>query len=407
MTDRRWAPGAPLAIAMAVGAAINLSIALVLFAVSGPRAADVASIRFGEAVALAIPWLVFAIVGAIVVKHRPDNTVGWLCSLAGLIGSLVALPAGIATFGLAADPPAPFGVPAAWFTHVASISIVAAPLVILFRFPTGRPLGPWWLRVERLAVVAISGLLIAAAVEPMLLLSFPTTPNPVGLGDGRRIGVVTFVPVLVCAAAAVASQVVRFRHGSPLERRQVRLLGIAAGFLGLALTTMPITSPDLVDGGDLTTLTALINALALASIPMAIGFAIVRDRLYDIDRVVNRTLVYALVSAVLAAVYVIAVLALSAVVGVVAPDVRGTVPTAIATLLVAASFRPVRGRAQVTIDRRFDRERYEAGRIIDAFGGRIRGDLELDAIVDDLREAVSTTVRPSMSSCWVRDRGTG
>jgi hypothetical protein len=144
------------------------------------------------------------------------------------------------------------------------------------------------------------------------------------------------------------------------------------------------------------------STIALTSIPVMIGIAIVRYRLYDIDRIVKRTLVYGVVSAVLAGVYVVAVLGLQAVLGAFSPATSDTLATAGSTLLVAALFRPVRARAQRAIDRRFDRERYEATRTIESFAGDVRGEVELDAIVGDLLAAAGRTVHPSTAGCWIR-----
>ena len=179
---------------------------------------------------------------------------------------------------------------------------------------------------------------------------------------------------------------------------------MASVLVGLAMATMSLTSPDLVRGGRLSTLTAVINAVAFATVPLAIGIAIVKDHLYDIDRIVNRTLVYGLVSAVLAGVYAATIVGISAVLQVVAPQAGNTIATAGSTLLVAALFRPVRARAQATIDRRFDRERYEASRTIDAFAGEVRAEVELASIIVDLRLAADRTMHPATTGCWIRSR---
>jgi len=148
--------------------------------------------------------------------------------------------------------------------------------------------------------------------------------------------------------------------------------------------------------------TSAINAVGLSAVPLAIGIAIVRYRLYDIDVIIKRTLVYGAVSAVLAAVYVVGVLVLQAPLVSVAPGEAQTLATAASTLLVAALFRPVRARAQRAIDRRFDRERYEAGRAIESFAADVRGQVELDAILRDFLAATGRTVHPASAACWIR-----
>ena len=396
-----------IAIGMAVATAASLAVALALILLAGERAAAIGSIRLGEALALAVPWMAFSIVGALIVRHRPGHQVGWLCVLGGFQVSVVACVLGIATYGLSKDPLAAFGPPAAWLAHEGSISIVIAPLLILYRFPTGQLPGPRWRPVEALTVGYVAALMVMFGIEPMPLLTFPTTMNPLAVGTTPRLSELAFGPPAAFAALAVASLVVRFRRGSTLERRQLRLLGLASVLVGVAIMTMTLTSPELMTGGRLSTLTVLVNATAFTAIPTAIGIAIVRDRLYDIDRIVKRTLVYALVSAILVAVYMAAVLGLTALLAILAPDAGSTLATAGSTLLVAALFRPVRARAQDAIDRRFDRERYEAVRTIETFAGLVRAEVELDAIVRDLRLAASRTVRPSTLGCWIRGASVG
>lgn len=391
-----------LTTAMTVATALSLLSAFALIALTGERADAVSSIRLGEALALGVPWLAFSIVGAIVVWHRPANTIGWLCSVGGLQVSLVALAVGTAEYGLAMEPPWLVGTASAWMAHIGSIGIVVVPLLVLFRFPSGRPLGTTWLRAERLAVGYVAALTLLVAVDPMPLLTFPSTPNPLAVGGTSRFGPLSFAPVAACAVVAIASLAMRFRRGSMLERRQIRLLAIASVLVGLAFATMPLTSPDLTSGGELSTLTAMINATAFTAIPVAIGIAITRDRLYDIDRVVNRTLVYTVVSAVLVGVYATTVVGLTALLDAVTRGATTALPTAASTLLVAVLFRPVRARAQGSIDRRFDRERYEASRTVEAFVGQIRDEVELGAIVSDLQRVAEQTVRPATTACWIR-----
>ena len=395
-----------LARAGAVATAALLLTSFVLVALAGGRAADVGSIGLREAIALSVPWLAFAVVGALIVGHRPDNTVGWLCSIAGLQVSVVALTVGIATYALSLESTSTIGVAAAWAAHTGSITLVLAPLLILYRFPTGRPLGPPWRMAEVLTILIVSVMVVLAAVDPSPLLTFPSTPNPLGIGEASRMSPTTFIPAVACAAIPIAALVVRFRHGTTIERRQIRLLASAGVLVAIAMATMTLTSPQLMGEGRLSALTAVVNAVAFASIPIAIGIAIVRDRLYDIDRIVNRTIVYAIVTAVLAGTYTVAVITLSAVLTAVAAESRGTLVVAGATLVAAAFFRPVRMRAQRAVDRRFDRERYEATRSIDAFASIVRGEVELDAIVDDLQETAARTVHPSTATCWIRPQAT-
>jgi hypothetical protein len=407
MTEQWSVQRRRVAVAMAIATAVCLGSTMLLIALSpADRVAELTSLRLGEGLAFSLAWMSFSVVGAIVVRHQPGNLVGWLCCFNGLQVSFVALTVGIATFNLAADPRSPVGLAAAWLSHAGSLTIFTLPLFIFLRFPTGRSLGDGWRRVEALVLVYVGAFGLLAAIEPMPLLAFPTTPNPFAIGDSPRIGAFGFaILALPLVALVTSSLVVRYRQGSPLERRQLRWLGVACVLVGFAMLSMTVTSPELASKGRLSTITAVVNAIAFSSIPVAIGIAIVRDRLYDIDRLFKRTLVYALVSGILALVYAVAVVGLSAPLTALLPTAGNTLATAASTLLVAALFRPVRSRAQVAVDRRFDRERHEATTTVEAFSRRVRAEVELDAIVGQLLGSAGRVVHPSSSGYWLRARG--
>jgi len=395
---------ARIAVALAGLTAGCLLVALVLIALApAARVAEIASLRIGEASLFGVTWVTFAIVGAIIVRYQPDNMVGWLCSLAGLYVAVIAVATGIATYSLALDGTSPIGVTFAWIVHTGSVSTILVPLLILMRFPTGRPLSR---PAEWLTIAAIGLFVPLLALEPMRLITFPTTPNPLGLGEAR----IEFLIILAYAllgvpiASVTGTLILRYRRGSAVERLQLRWLGLATILLVCAAISAPLTSPGLVGGGRLSTTSVVINAVAFTSIPVAIGIAIVRYRLYDIDVIVKRTVVYGVVSAVLAAVYVVGVLVLQGPLVRIVPGEAQTLATAGSTLLVAALFRPIRARVQRTIDRRFDRERYEARRTIESFAADVRGEVELDAILRDFRAATARTVHPATAACWIRGR---
>jgi hypothetical protein len=319
---------------------------------------------------------------------------------------LIAVVTGIATYLLAADSGSPAGQLAGWVAHSATLGVVALPVFLFLRFPTGRPVGRWFARFELPSIALVASLIPVVALAPVPLLGFPTTPNPFAVRDlpiGPVVSYVTVVVVLLLLVAA-ASLVLRYRRGSPLERRQVAVLGTAAALVVLDFGLIPLTSPAILSTGRLSAPTQIVTALSMTAIPVAIGIAIARYRLFEIDRIVNRTLVYATVSAVLAGVYVLAVVVLQAPLGAIFPDDARTLATAGSTLLVAALFRPVRARAQGTIDRRFDRERFQAARTIDAFAEEVRNEVELDAILRDFLAATAQTVHPATAACWIRSR---
>jgi hypothetical protein len=399
----------PSRLAPAVSAAAVacwIAVIALIGAAPGEAVTRVASIGIGEGAGFAVAWTAFAIVGAIIVRRRPGNAIGWLCSLGGLQVGAFALLTAFATLQLSIEPGSQVGVASAWLSHTLVTTLITFPLLIMLRFPTGRLIGPGWQRAEQASLLVILALVVAFAIEPMPLLSFPTTPNPVAIGSARVMAfgsAVVAIIWLIPVGSGVAALVVRYRRGSAIERLQIRWLAAASVVVGCAAMSMPLTSPDLAQGR-MSTASSVAFALGFSTIPMAIGIAVVRHQLYDIDRLVKRTLVYALASATLAVVYGAAVVALSAPLTALLPAAGDTLTTAASTLLVAALFRPVRSRAQGAVDRRFDRDRHEAAGMVEAFAGRIRAEVELDGIVGDLLGATGGTVHPTSSGFWLRSR---
>ena len=405
MDERQRRRRVRLAGALLLGTITLLGMTAALIGFAPPdRVAKVAVLGIGEGLVASVTWLAFAIVGAIIVRHQPDNVIGWICAVIGFGVSLIALAVGLATYALAIDSGSRSGQLVAWLSHIAVILLFAGPVFLFLRFPTGRPLGPRFERFERVWLVLAASTVLVAALKPGPLIGFGSTANPFGLA-GLPLGPLFWYYAAVVTAGliiAVVSVVIRFRRGSWLERRQIALLGTAAALVAADVAALPLTSPELLSSGRMSAPTYLASTVALTAIPVAIGIAIVRYRLYDIDRLVKRTLVYGVVSAVLVGVYVVAVLGLQAVLGAFSPTTSNTIATAGSTLLVAALFRPVRARAQRAIDRRFDRERYEATRTIEAFARDVRGEVEIDAIVGDLLAAAVRTVHPAAVDCWIR-----
>ena len=227
--------------------------------------------------------------------------------------------------------------------------------------------------------------------------------NPVGIPGGAAIldAVATARAVLLAlsAAASVVSLIVRFRAAPDAERQQLKWIAYAAPIVALAMAASLIidsTSSGPDRGRRLETRSW---GPTRAAVPVTIGIAILRHRLYDIDVVINRTLVYGALTATLAVTYLALVLLLGLAVG------DSGLATAASTLAVAALFRPARARIQAAVDRRFYRRRYDAARTLEAFSARLRDELDLDALRGEIRSVVGETVQPAHVSLWLREGG--
>jgi hypothetical protein len=238
---------------------------------------------------------------------------------------------------------------------------------------------------------------LLAAIQPTLDVSEvgevanPFAVGPFGNPEQSATGSVFFVALIALILAAVASLVVRFRRARGDERQQLKWFTYAAAMLPLSMLIAGLPAGT----GDLA------FAIIIALLPVSAGIAVLRHRLYDIDRLINRTLVYALLTALLAVVYAAIVLA-----GAQAFGGLGTrTPSwavAGATLAVAALFQPARRRIQAAVDRRFDRRRYDAGRTIDGFSVRLREQVDLGTLSADLLGVVERTMQPTSASLWLR-----
>jgi hypothetical protein len=370
----------------------SVAVLVTLSAVNGTFRPD----AFTDSVPLLLAFATFVVVGALIVRHRPGNAVGWMFAAIALLAVLGALGEEYAIFASARHLPGP--VLAAWFASWAWYPTLALTLVFTpLLFPTGRLLSPRWRLVAWPAaavMAAITGL--AALQQTIELAPGRMVANPFGLAgvenpEDSRLGAVLFPLLGPLVLAAFASLVVRFRRSRGDERQQLKWITFAAALLPLTFA------------GDLLPDTAgnLLFAVVVSFLPVAAGVAILRYRLYEIDRLINRTLVYGLLSALLAGIYATLVLVGGELSGGVADDPPSWA-VAGATLAVAALFQPARRRIQQVVDRRFDRRRYDAARTVDAFSGRLREELDLDALAAELLAVVERTVQPTAASLWLR-----
>jgi hypothetical protein len=353
----------------------------------------------GDAVPYLLAMTSAASVGAVLASRRPRHPVGWL--LLAIAVSVIALGTSdpYAAYGVLARPGSLPGARWAAF-YVDSSWIVLLTLLgfVLLLTPTGSLPSPrwrWW-----------AWLVVAAAVVALTVHTAPldppyqaVDPGPVLVTGGPLAPLVRAATVLVLVSLLVAagSLVVRFRRARGLERQQLRWVSAAAAMAGLAVAFTLVTWATL--GPAAQPLWGWAQAIYITLLPLAIGASILRYRLYDLDRIISRTLAWALLTVLLGLGYAAVVL----VAGRLLP--RGSsLAVAAATLAVAAAFQPARRRIQAAVDRRFNRHRYDAARTIDAFSARLRGQVDLDTLSAELLAVADQTMQPTTASLWLRAR---
>jgi hypothetical protein len=341
--------------------------------------------------------LTFSVVGAIVASRHPRNTIGWLFCAIGLAVGFNGLAGGYAEYWLVSDRGSrSLGETAAWFGSWVWTAQLVALTFLLLLFPDGRLPSPRWRPVAWCAGLGLGGFVVGYAFDAGPLEDFPQVVTPYGI-DSPVVSVVGVAGGLVVVGSMVASAlsvIVRARHAGRVERQQIKWLAYGgAVVVGTSLVASAIAIWSV-------TVTILIINLALLGLPLITGIAIVRYRLYDIDIIINRTLVYATLTATLALVYFGGVTALQRLLSPVM-GVNGLAVVA-STLLIAALFNPLRKRIQAFIDRRFYRSKYDARKTLEGFSAKLRDETDLKALNDELVRVVRETMQPRHVSLWLR-----
>ena len=353
-----------------------------------------------DKVLLPVLILAFSTGGALVASHRPENAIGWLFLSGAFVWIVGELTLEYGVYALVTDPGSlPAGVWAAWFGAWArGIGWFLLVSFLLLLFPTGRLPSPRWRLVLWGTAGSVALFTLASWLSPEINdLRLTSVRNPLGL-ESEIMGLVyelfnyTFPLLIVASGMAV---IVRFRRSRSDERQQLKWFAYAVGVMvvvfviwfSFALTGLVLPS-------------SLMYELPLIGLPVATGIAILKYRLYDIDFIVNRTLVYGSLTLVLALMYVCGIVILQRLF-VALTGQQSTLAVVASTLLIAALFTPLRRRIQSFIDRRFYRRKYNAAKTLEAFSARLRDETDLNALSDDLVGVVNETMQPARVSIWL------
>jgi hypothetical protein len=393
-TGRRWP--AVLAWAVACVTVTSLAPAYRLQSLVGAEGSAERAPSIAATAPVALAVVSAAAVGALVASRRPRHPVGWLLLGVGLAVAVSVLSEPYVKYGLLVRPGSVPGarslVPLLYSTWL--VGLGCAGFVLLLT-PTGSLPSPgwrWWARV-------------AAAAPVLVVLGFAVQPDPMAPEYlGNPLAVPALAPGLLVAALAgivvivaglvvgAGSLVLRFRRAQGTDRLQLRWLALAAACAPALLLAALVAG---VLGRDPVVLASL--SLCVALLPLATGAAILRYRLYDLDRIISRALAYGLLTVLLGGGYAVVVLGLGQLLG-----RDSSLAVAGATLAVAALFQPARRRVQQAVDRRFNRRRHDATTTIEAFSGRLHQQIDLDTLTAELLALVDQTMQPTRASLWLR-----
>jgi len=332
----------------------------------------------------------YSAIGAIIASRLPNHPIGWLCCAIGLIAAVDHFAGEYSLYALVAQPhPLPGGRAMLWLQGWFWMLFIGLIVFLLLLFPTGRLPSSRWRPFAWVSVAMISGAVVwSSAISPDV--GFNAPPSPVQLS------------VLLLGGVAAGSVIVGRRNARGIERQQIKwllyvgpLFFIAAGLhVGFYYFWLTERSWGLLAS-------YFIVAIGGLSGPLAIGIAILRYRLYEIDLIINRTLVYGSLTATLVALYFGVIVVLQRLF-VLLTGQQSTLAIVASTLLIAALFTPLRRRIQSFIDRRFYRRKYDARKTLEAFSAKLRNETDLDALSDDLVGMVRETMQPSHVSLWLR-----
>lgn len=352
-------------------------------------------------------FFAFPAVGSLIVSRRPSNTIGWIFCAIGLGTATTAFSAGYVTHALTthADTQLATGIVDALGNGIWSLNIGLGTLLLLL-FPDGKPLSRWWRVIVEFAIAVIATAALADLTRPGPLETGGRVVNPLGITslhsvvDAVDLVAHLILPPLV--VLAIASVIVRYRRATGIQRQQIKWFAFGAASMAaiICVTTIAFSDQNSVPS-------TIGFSVAFALLPIGAGTGVLRYRLYDIDILINRTLVYGSLTAVLAAVYFGCVVGLQHLAAVLAGRQTSDNPLIIvvSTLLIAALFQPLRRRIQRGIDHRFYRRKYDATKTLERFAMALRSETDLAELTAHVVATVEETMQPSQAWLWLRESG--
>jgi hypothetical protein len=357
-------------------------------------------------------FLAFAVVGTLIASRRPRNPIGWILLTDGLLWMLSNLFDYYSIYGVARPGSVPFPVVVAGINNwlwVPAVGLLGTYLLLLF--PDGKLPSRRWRPLAWLSGAVILLLSVGVALAPGSLDTIEGVPNPFGLEGAHWLtaGAYTLLPLLpLFMLASALSLVLRYRGSVGVMREQIKWIAFAASVVVIVYLIAMVgsfirPSQAWTTGGSVAWLNLLTYAalFSFTGIPVAVGFAVLRYRLYDIDLLINRALVYGSLTATLVALYFGGIVLLQRLFVLLTGE-KSTLALVASTLLIAALFTPLRRRIQSFIDRRFYRRKYDAAKTLEAFSTKLRDETNLDALNDDLVGVVRETMQPTHVSLWLR-----
>jgi hypothetical protein len=377
---------------------VLLAVAFVIGAMDGPL--DYFALIFQLLFSVIVLGL--SIIGSLIVAKQPDNRVGWLF-LAASVGIAVStasfnyISLSVHRFALAL----PGTVFVAWLSSWIMIpTLISLVIFVPLLFPTGHVPSPRWRPVALFGLVGICLTTIGSAMVAGPLDSIGVD-NPFGVPLSHPlvdiVGGLDAISGLLLFTLTAVSVISRYRHGTPLERLQLRWFAFPA-VVGIVL----LGTSSVVNVGPVSDAAWIGMLICLALLPIAIGIAILRHRLFDIDLVIKRTISYAVLSVLLIGLEVAGILVLEGLLTLVIEGQSQALAIALSTLAVATLFQPARRRIQRWVDLRFDRNRYDAARVVAGFSTRLRDSIDLEAVRAELTATAITALRPSSAEIWLR-----